>query len=108
MICALTVTSSAEVGSSATSTEGPRISAAGDGHALALAAGQFVRVAAGRNCAVEADRLEPVERLLGLLARRAETVDVERLGDDLAQRHHRIERRIAVLEHDLHARGGKA
>ena len=44
---ARTETSSIETGSSATSSEGLEHEAAGDGHALALAAGELVRVALG-------------------------------------------------------------
>ena len=63
MICAFTVTSSADVGSSATSTDGPEDQGPRDRDALPLAARKLVRVALAE-AAVEADLLEPVERQL--------------------------------------------
>ena len=74
---------------------------AGDRDALALAAGELVRVAAGV-ARIEPDALEPLPRVVAPLRGRVEVVDRQRLGDDLAERHHRIERGVAVLEHHLH------
>src|SRR5207245_11306829 len=51
----------------------------------------------------EADRLEELrDALLALLARPRKLVDDERLADDRADGHPRIERRVRVLEDDLH------
>src|SRR5204863_8954892 len=74
---------------------------AGDGDALALAAGEFVRIArAGRRIEPDLDELlvdhAAAFGLAGVL------VDLQALADDLADRHARAERAERVLEDDLH------
>src|SRR5216110_546532 len=101
MICAWIDTSRAETGSSATMSFGLTASAR-DADALALTAGELVRVppqVVGR----QADGLEELDdALFPQLPRLGELVDHERLADDRAHRHPRIERRVGVLEDDLH------
>ena len=104
--CARTDTSRALTGSSATQDPRPRRERPGDRDALALAAGELVRVAAGgrrrgrptasSSSATRAPR-SPVARL-----------GHERLGDDVADAHARVERAHRVLEHHLHARPQEA
>ena len=72
---------------------------AGDGDALALAAGEFVRVAVARR-RVEADLAQ--DRGDAAARSPAEAVHAEALGDDLLDRHARGERAVGVLEHHLH------
>ena len=74
---------------------------AGDADALALAAGELVREALGV-VAREADHLEQLAYPPRLLRPRPPAVDHERLGDDVLDRHARIERAERVLEDDLH------
>jgi hypothetical protein len=93
-------TSSADTGSSHTIRSG-LTACAGDADALALAAGELVRVAPG----VLGQQADDIEELAhALLARGlvADLVHVERLGEDLAHRHARVERGIGILEDDLH------
>ena len=72
---------------------------AGDADALALAAGELVRIAV-RGLGVEADQPQQLARLVQRgLARRA--VDDGPLGDDVADAPARIERGERVLEHHL-------
>ena len=75
----------------------------GDADALALAAAHLVRVAVGeaaRQAAQAEDLVDArLERGRGAMG----AVDVERLADDLAHLHARIERGIGVLEDRLHA-----
>jgi hypothetical protein len=68
----------------------------GNGDALALAAGEFTRppLAGFR---VEADLPQQLGNAPGVM----HAIDPQRLGDDLGDRHPRIERRIRVLKHDL-------
>ena len=75
---------------------------AGDGDALALAAGEFMGIAV--------EQLGPQADLLGkphdagLALGRAQPVrHGQRLGDDAGHRHARIQRALRVLEHDLEA-----
>ena len=77
---------------------------AGDGDALALAAGELVRVALGGG-GVEADLLEDGGDAAGLVA---EAVHGEALGDDLRDRHARGERAVGVLEDHLHVAAERA
>ena len=101
MTCAWTETSSAETGSSQTMISGLSASAAGDADALALAAGELVRVAVDV-LGVEADHVQQVLRpRLAVALRRDLGVDLERLADDVADRHARVERGVRVLEHHL-------
>src|SRR5262245_50364748 len=77
--------------------EGPR-----DADALALAAGELVGIAA-QVIGQEADRLEQLHHaLLALLARRRQLVNDQRLADDRADGHTRVQGRVRVLEDDLH------
>jgi hypothetical protein len=100
--CAWIETSSAETASSQTISFGFDGERPGDADALPLPARELVRIAAhvvGR----EADRLEQLDdpRLeLGPALR--QLVDDQRLADDRADRHARIERGVRVLEDDLH------
>ena len=75
---------------------------AGDADALALAAGEGVRVAV-LGVARQADDAEEladlVARLVGLPD---QAVDDQRLGDDVEDLHPRIEAGVGVLEDDLH------
>ena len=77
---------------------------AGDADALALAAGELLRVLVG-GLGAEADEVEQaphphVAVLAGLVHA---LVAAPRLGDDVARRHPRVQRRVGVLEHHLHA-----
>src|SRR5215207_2305437 len=75
---------------------------AGDADALALAARELVRVAA-HVVGVEPDRFEKVDDAGLILGRRVrESVDRQRLVDDGADGHARVERGVGVLEDDLH------
>src|SRR3989449_5216330 len=73
-----------------------------DADALALTAGELVRVptqVVGR----QADGVEELDdALFPQLPRRGELVNHEGLADDRPDRHSRIERRVRVLEDDLH------
>ena len=72
---------------------------AGDGDALLLAAGELVRVA------LACGRVDPDGRQhLGdaLIVGPGDVEADERLGDDVGDRHPRVERAERVLEHDLH------
>ena len=90
-------TSSAETGSSQTMNLG-----AGDADALALAAGELMRVAHGV-LGVEADELHQLhDALAALLLVFAQLVHVERFADDVFDRHARVERGVRILEDHLH------
>ncbi len=70
--------------------------------ALALAAGELVRVAVVV-LGVQPDRLhQPLHLALALVLVRQQAVDRERLGDDRADRLARVQRRVRVLEDHLH------
>ena len=72
---------------------------AGDADALALAAGKFVGVAGGM-LGVEADIAHELENaLLPFLPAGVELMHVQRLSDDVFDRHAGIKGRIRVLEH---------
>ena len=76
---------------------------AGDADALALTAGELVRVAVGV-LTVQADALEQGDDLvMALLGVGAQVVDVDALADDVADGHTGVQARVGVLEHDLHA-----
>ena len=99
--CAWIDTSSAETGSSATISFGLQRERAGDADALALAAGELVRVAVVV-LGVEADQLQqllhrPLDAVLGL-----DALDPERRADDRADGVPRVQRRVRVLEDHLH------
>ena len=74
---------------------------AGDADALALPAGELVRVASGVK-RLHSHGLEQVcHPLIDFLAL-GDSMDEQRLADDLADRHARVERSVGVLEDDLH------
>ena len=102
-ICAWIETSSAETGSSQTMQLRPVDHGARDADALALAAGEFVRVAVDllrQQPDLGHHRLDARAPILGAYQLRVE--GAQRLGDDLADRHARIERGERILEDDLH------
>ena len=106
MICAWIETSSAEIGSSPTMRLGLERERARDADALALAAGEFVRVASACS-ALQADPLEQSRDPIAALA-----AGGRRLVDAAAARrrsrragHARVERGVGVLEDHLHAGG---
>ena len=71
----------------------------GDADALALPAGELVRVAAGgRRAAAARGRAARRTRASSVAA---EAVHAQRLGEQLADGHARVERRLRVLEHHL-------
>src|SRR5690606_14328171 len=75
--------------------------AAGDADALALTAGELVRVAVDV-LRVQADDVQQVLDLLAPVALgRHLRVDLEGLTDDVAHRHPRVQRGVRVLEHHL-------
>ena len=105
--CAWIDTSSAETGSSATISFGLQRERAGDADALALAAGELVRVAVVV-LRVEADQLQQVlhralDAVLGL-----DVLDPERRADDRADGVPRVQRRVRVLEDHLHVAAQRA
>ena len=73
---------------------------AGDGNALALAAGKFVRVAA-RKTRLEADQLQQFLDPRAVPRPRHQVMQLERLAQDLADGHPRIERGVGILKDDL-------
>ena len=79
-----------------------------DADALALAAGELVRIAR-RDLGAQADDVEQLARRA--LSRRrgvAEAVDDERLVEDGADGHARIERRVGILKDHLRALAKRA
>jgi hypothetical protein len=100
-ICARTETSSAETGSSHTTSLGERASAR-DGDALALAAGELVREALGVRCG-KADAIEQATDAAGLLVA-WQARDRHRLAQDRFDAHARIERAIGTLRDELDLR----
>ncbi|MNL26722.1 hypothetical protein D3C87_1482680 [compost metagenome] len=80
---------------------GPQRQRAGDVHALALAAGQFVRIAPGKARRLQSHALQQVARPLGGLPRR-QAVHARRESDRFLDGQARVQRRVAVLEHHLH------
>ena len=75
---------------------------AGDADALALAAGEFVRVGE-HGGGPQPHALEQVGDALAALGRRADIVDDQRLAHDLARRHARVQRGVGILVDHLHA-----
>ncbi len=73
----------------------------GNGDALALAAGELVRVAL-QVFAADAYLLRHLGGDLTHLCHRGVAQGEQRLGDDLPDRQARVEGRLRVLEHDLH------
>ena len=102
MTCAWIDTSSADTGSSHDDELRLDRQRAGDADALALPAGELVRVAVDE-ARVQADQRQ---QLLHPRAHRLppspQVVDLDRLGDDVADRHARVERGVRVLEDHLH------
>ena len=76
----------------------------GDPDPLALAAGELVRIAIGEVAGRGRPRSSSSSTLLLLLPPHEQAMLVERLGDDGADRHARIEAGLRVLEHHLHVR----
>ena len=74
---------------------------AGDADALALAAGELVRVAP-RVVRLEADQVHHLGDLLPPLGVAAEAVDAQALADAVADRRPRVEAGVRILEDDLH------
>ena len=74
---------------------------AGDADALALAARELVRIIAHLRPA-QSDALEQRGHARGPVAAAGDAVHAQRLADDVARRHARIERGERVLEDDLH------
>jgi hypothetical protein len=73
-----------------------------DADALPLATGELVRVAVHR-VRPHPDLLEQLDDARLLVGPRlGELVDADRLADDLAHRHPRVEAGVRVLEDDLH------
>ena len=102
MTCAWIDTSSAETGSSPMMSFGIERQRAGDADALALAAGELVRVVVHLRPA-QADAVEqlpPPARAAPSCA--AMPCTLQRLADDVAGAHARVERGERVLEDDLH------
>ena len=100
-IDACTETSSADTGSSATRSAGDTRERARETDALALAAGQLVRIAEAQLVA-QTDLVEQLDHLRVEVAAAREPLHVERLADDLPARHARVERRVRILEHHVH------
>ena len=103
--CAWIETSSADTGSSQTISLRLERQRARDADALALAAGELVRIV--RIWSARKPTRSNSSRRASAPAG-CEPVDVERLADDVASRHARVERGERVLEHDLHLRGAAA
>ena len=81
---------------------------AGDADALALAAGEFVRQAAGDQVGVEADGRQHLAHAAIALGLVGHTDDDQRLGDDVADAAPGIERGDRVLEDQLQAAAHQA
>ena len=109
MTCAWIETSSADTGSSQTISFGLDRERARDADALALAAGEFVRIAA-HVVGLQADRLEQLatRSVAARLRDFASLWMMQRLADDRADRHARIERGERILEDDLHVAAQRA
>src|SRR4029079_19413941 len=79
-----------------------------DADPLALAAGELVRIAP-HVLRVQADRLEQLRAaLLELAPRLRQAVDHQRFADDRAYGHAWIQRRVGILENDLHLAADRA
>ncbi len=100
-ICAWIETSSAENRLVADDQARVERERPGDADALALAARELVRVAVDE-VGVEADHLEQPLDALPARAAVADPVHDERLADDVADGHPRVERGVRVLKDDLH------
>ena len=102
-ICAWIETSSAETGSSATSTVGSRIIARAIADPLLLPAREHVRIAA-RVLRREPDRHKHARSRSRRAARASAVLSASGSSSDLRDGLPRIERSVGVLEHHLHAR----
>ena len=94
-------TSSADTGSSATTSFGPQDERARDPDALPLSAAELMGVAVERLRA-EADAVERLDDPVARARSRGTPCDREPLADDVAHAHARVERADRVLEDDLH------
>jgi hypothetical protein len=100
-ICARIDTSSAETGSSHTIGHGLHRQCPGNDDALALPARELVGKP-GRLIGAQAHLLKQLSHAPGALVARHDAVEHQRLGEDLADRHARIEGGEGVLKDDLH------
>ena len=73
-----------------------------DADALPLTAAELVRIAAERGTALKPDDVQQLLHPLLPLRAVGQAVNEQRLADDVADGHPRIERRIRVLENNLH------
>ena len=95
------VTSSAVVGSSASSSRWPRRERDGDHGALAHAAGEFVRIRIEPTCGIgDADKVQQLDRARPRGPAVQPAMHGEALGDLQPDRQHRVERGHRLLEHD--------
>ena len=94
-------TSSAETGSSQMISFGPSASARAIPIRCRWPARELVRIPIGE-ARVEADDVQQLPDARAPRAARADAVDGQRLGHDVADGHPRVERGIGVLEDDLH------
>ena len=108
MTCDWVDTSSAETGSSSTTQARVERERAGDRDPLALPAGELVGVAAQHVPAHARPARAGSRPASSRCTDRAPLVDLERLADRLGDRLARIERRVRVLEDDLHVAAGVA
>ena len=100
-IAACTETSSAETGSSAIEQRRRHRERAREADALPLPAGELVRVAVAQ-LRPQADRVEELATRRVDVAPRARCRWMpQRLADDLAARHARVQRRVRILEDDV-------
>ena len=98
--CAWMDTSSADTGSSATTSRGRRTQRTRQRDALALAARELVREPC--DCGPgEPDQVEQLGHPLPPLGPGADPLDGQRLSQDRAHPHPRVQRRERVLEHEL-------
>ena len=104
MIWARIETSSADTGSSQMTSLGLQDQRAGDADALALAAGEFVRVAVGL-LGPQADRGQHVRDACLDLGLVGDAMQAQRIGQRAAHGLARIERGVGVLEDHLHGAG---
>ena len=102
MIWAWIETSSAETGSSQTISRGLQDHRPGDADPLALAARELVRVAVDHLRQEAGPGHHVLDPRPDLGAAEARLVGDQRLGDDVADGHARVERGERVLEDDLH------
>ena len=100
MICAWMDTSSAEIGSSATMKSGLAARARAMPMRCCWPPGEFVRVALDVPRA-QSDRGHQLAHAFPLLRARVQAERFDRLGDDFADGHPRVERRVRVLEDHL-------